>query len=279
MSLNRFEQLKRYFHVSDPRLELDSGHWYEKLEPLASVLRQRFRQYYLPATKVAIDEMVVRFCGRSRHTLKIRNKPIKEGYKIFALCDHGYTYGFLWYSSTEGIAELTSTASDISSTSKAVLQLAQLLPSHYRWNLLLDNYFTNIPLFDKLLELGIGAAGTTRVSSAGFPISLKIEKEEAKKVLPWGHVRGEVVGNVCCPVWQDNSSVPFMTSYHDISKTGEPLRRRPKKTSTNGAVVGSIFKHEARKVLPIPQFIDDYNYHMGSVDIADQLRSYYSTQQ
>jgi len=223
--------------------------------------------------------MVVRFCGRSRHTLKIRNKPIKEGYKIFALCDHGYTYGFLWYSSTEGIAELTSTASHISSTSKGVLQLAQLLPSHYRWNLLLDNYFTNIPLFDKLLELGIGAAGTTRVSSAGFPISLKIEKEEAKKVLPWGHVRGEVVGNVCCPVWQDNSSVPFMTSYHDISKTGEPLRRRPKKTSTNGAVVGSIFKHEARKVLPIPQFIDDYNYHMGSVDIADQLRSYYSTQQ
>ena len=44
MSLNRFEQLKRYFHISDPSIQLDIKHWYEKLEPLASVLRQRFRQ-------------------------------------------------------------------------------------------------------------------------------------------------------------------------------------------------------------------------------------------
>jgi len=280
MSLNRFEQLKRYFHVADPRVQLDLKHWHQKLEPLASILRQRFRQYYLPGTKVAIDEMVVRFCGRSRHTLKIRNKPIKEGYKIFALCDHGYTYGFLWYSSTQGIAELSPTLSDhLSPTSRGVLQLAQLLPSHYRWNLLLDNYFTNVPLFEKLLELGVGAAGTTRVDCAGFPTTLKIEKEEAKKVLPWGHVSGEVVGNICCLVWQDNSSVLFMTSYHDITKKVERLRRRPKKTSTNAAVVRNIFNNESRKILPIPEFIDDYNYHMGSVNIADQLRSYYSTQQ
>ena len=28
---------------------------------------------------------------------------------------------------------------------------------------MLDNYFTNVPLFEQLLALGIGAAGTTRV--------------------------------------------------------------------------------------------------------------------
>lgn len=145
---------------------------------------------------------------RSRHTLKIRNKPIKEGYKIFALCVHGYTYGFLWYSSTQGIAELSSPAASSSTTSlrtpsltptsKGVLHLAKLLPAHFRWNLMLDNYFTNVPLFEQLLAMGIGAAGTTWVDSTGFPSSLKIEKQEAKKVLPWGHISGEVVGNVCC---------------------------------------------------------------------------------
>jgi len=282
MSLNRFEQLKRYLHLADPPVPLDLKHWYEKVEPLASILRQRFRQYYLPGTKVAIDEMVVRFCGRSKHTLKIRNKPIKENYKIFALCDHGYTYRFLWYSSTQGIAELSPAAFDLSHlspTSRGVLQLAKLLPSHYRWNLLLDNYFTNVPLFERLLELGVGAAGTTRVDCAGFPTSLKIEKEEVRKVLPWGHVSGEVVGNICCLVWQDNSSVLFMTSYHDITKRVERLRRRPKKTSTNASIVRNIFNDQSRKILPIPEFINDYNYHMCSVDIADQLRSYYSTQQ
>ena len=33
-----------------------------------------------------------------------------------------------------------------------------------------------------------------------------------------------------------------------------------------------------RKELPIPLFINDYNHFIGGVDIADQLRSYYSTQ-
>ena len=69
-----------------------------------------------------------------------------------------------------------------------------------------------------------------------------------------------------------------MTSYHDISATVDRLRRRPKKTSTNGATIRQIFGDNSRKLLPIPVFINDYNQHMGGVDIADQLRSYYSTQ-
>ena len=266
---------------------MDLKHWYQKIEPLGSILREQFQQYYLPGTKDAIDEMVVRFCGRSRHRLKIRNKPIKEGYKIFALCDHGYTYGFLSYSSTQGTVELSSSAvlssttrtPGLTPTSNRVLHLAKLLPSNFRWNVILDNYFTNVPLFEQLLALGIGAARTTWVNSAGFPSSLRIEKQEANKVLPWSHISREVVGNICCLIWQDNSSVLFMTSYHDIRKKVDRLHRRPKITSSNATVVHSVFQEESRKVLPIPECIDDYNYNMGVVDIADQLSSYYSTQQ
>ena len=278
MSLNRYEQLKRYFHISDPRVALEPKDWYKKVDPLASILQKRYRCFYLPGTKVAIDEMVVRFSGRSNHTLKIRNKPVKEGYKIFALCSQGYTYGFIWYSSLVGLADVPQ-QSDLTPTSAGVLALAQLLPPGNCWNLILDNYFTNVPLFEQLLLLGIGAAGTTRVDAAGFPPSLKIEKAEARKVLPWGYVTGAVVQNTCCLIWQDNSSVLFMTNYHDIRETVERMRRRPKKTSTNGTIVRGLFGDEVRKSLPIPTFIDDYNYHMGAVDIADQLRSYYCTQQ
>ena len=87
------------------------------------------------------------------------------------------------------------------------------------------------------------------------------------------------MGNVYCLVWQDNSSGLFVTSYHDIKKKVERLRRRPEKTSTNATVVRDIFQDRLLKVLSIPEFIDDYNYYMGSVNIADQLRSYYPTQQ
>ena len=69
-----------------------------------------------------------------------------------------------------------------------------------------------------------------------------------------------------------------MTTYHDIQQSVERLRRRPKTTSTNATSVRIVFGDEARKQLPIPQFIDDYNLHMGGVDIADQLRGYYNTQ-
>jgi len=54
--------------------------------------------------------------------------------------------------------------------------------------------------------------------------------------------------------------------------------RRPRETSSNSQKVRSVFKSAARKSLPILKIIDDYNHHMGDIDIADQLRSYYSIQ-
>jgi Transposase IS4 len=37
--------------------------------------------------------------------------------------------------------------------------------------------------------------------------------------------------------------------------------------------------YENTRLLPIPSAIDDYNHHIGRVDIADQLRARFSTQQ
>lgn len=44
-------------------------------------------------------------------------------------------------------------------------------------------------------------------------------------------------------------------------------------------MVRGVFGDMARNVLAIPAFIHDYNFNMGGVDIAHQLRSYYSVQQ
>lgn len=40
----------------------------------------------------------------------------------------------------------------------------------------------------------------------------------------------------------------------------------------------AVFGSEFKKKLKIPKIIDDYNNNMNGVDVADQLRSYYSTQ-
>jgi hypothetical protein len=98
-----FSQIKRYFHVSAPDISrLSTARWYTKLEPLASMLRTKFQAYVVLGQNVSFDEMMVPFSGRSRHTIKMKNKPISEGFKVWALCDRGYLWDFLFYSRTSG---------------------------------------------------------------------------------------------------------------------------------------------------------------------------------
>jgi hypothetical protein len=86
-----FEQIKRYFHVSTlPTPSLSKSRWHTKLEPLASLLRTKFKAYVVLAQDISFDEMMVTFSGRSKHILKMKNKPVKEGFKIWVLCDYRY---------------------------------------------------------------------------------------------------------------------------------------------------------------------------------------------
>ena len=187
ITLNRFEDLKRYLHISDPNSNANkkknqeenqeenqeddsedessetSVQWWHKLEPIATEFRNHCKQYWQPGINVSVDEMMIRFYGRSKHTYKAPNKPIKEGYKIFALCEAGYTYHFMWSSRCDSYGELTK-VSDLSPTESMVYQLAQTLPSpkDTPYIIYMDNYFTRVPLLRKLRALNIGACGTTR---------------------------------------------------------------------------------------------------------------------
>jgi len=61
-----------------------------KLSPLFEHLRDRFKAYCILSSNVSVDEIIEAFTRRSAHTVKMVNKPIGEGYKIWALADHGY---------------------------------------------------------------------------------------------------------------------------------------------------------------------------------------------
>jgi hypothetical protein len=43
------------------------------------------QQNWLPATHVTIDEAMLPFCGRSEDAIKVKNKPIEEGFKVRVL--------------------------------------------------------------------------------------------------------------------------------------------------------------------------------------------------
>ena len=45
---------------------------------------------------------MIAYQGRSSHTIKIKNKPISEGYKVWVLAEAGYVWTWLWHSKIEG---------------------------------------------------------------------------------------------------------------------------------------------------------------------------------
>ena len=93
MSRNRFKQLHRYFLLRDetscPRQLYKGFAW--KLEPITAILRANCKRNWIAGTHFAVDESMIPFCGRTKHKVKMKNKPIDEGYKVWALAQQGYT--------------------------------------------------------------------------------------------------------------------------------------------------------------------------------------------
>ena len=90
----RFQQIKRFLKLNDGRAEppnLGKGpDWWKKLEPLATDIRKASLRYYQSSHQVSIDEQLIGFKGRSRHTMTINNKTEKRGIKVYSLCDGKY---------------------------------------------------------------------------------------------------------------------------------------------------------------------------------------------
>ncbi|EED11963.1 hypothetical protein TSTA_000400 [Talaromyces stipitatus ATCC 10500] len=163
MGLQRFQQIKRFFHVADPRPEAaiqeairlikpNQMSWY-KLELFASRLRAACLQYWKPSNAVSIDETMANQAGHHKSLVKVKKHE------------------------------------NLTLTRSTVVQLAQegLSSQCNNYTIYMDNYFSAIPLFDHLRQLGIGACGTTRPNASKklFPKALRVLKEPKKLQYDW----------------------------------------------------------------------------------------------
>ena len=146
-----------------------------------------------------------------------------------------------------------------------------------------------------LRSLGIGACGTAR-RHVTKPVFGNIDDWKAA----WGTLHSVTVNafppdiasdkNILVSLWQDSNKVGYCTTVHDGTEWVVKNRKRPKGTSTSATITKQPFymfcpplgckePYEHTRLLPIPGAINDYNQYMGGVDIADQLRAGFSTQQ
>jgi hypothetical protein len=302
MSKTRWEQITRFLSIyinnNNKNNNTSSGSWFEKLDPLITIIRNRIVSAVSPATWVAVDEMMVAFEGRSSHTVKMKNKPIQEGFKIWVLGFNGYVYSFRFHSGVDGSEDMPRKArvERVSPQEPVWLapqfQVPVVLCSDIRKSeaerpflCFLDNLFLNVDVAHCLLNINVAVMGTTRKNATGIPSELLEVKNADKtdhKQLLWNSTIARIVGECLVFLWQDNNAVIAITTAHSLHRPEDQvvrLRRRPKASSSAAKITLPVFgtgKDNATKWLRIPRPIDDYNHGMNGVDLASQYRGGFS---
>lgn len=72
----------------------------------------------------------------------------------------------------------------------------------------------------------------------------------------------------------------MITTVHQVGPdhTVDLVRKRPRLPSTNGRRIREVFGETATNELAIPKPVDKFNFKMGGIDIADQLRGVCTSQ-
>jgi Transposase IS4 len=188
IGLNRFKQIHRFFSLNDENTVSPPSNapWYHRIQRVSDLIRAACRNAYIPSSHIAIDEAMVAFAGRSKDIVKLKNKPINIGYKLWCIGNHGYIWSWLFYSKDEGvetfkIGQKTSwpragksqeKSAELVPTFALVLRLADQLPKQFQYYIYLDNLFLNLPVAQCLLAMGIQCMGTTRKKATRFLLHL-----------------------------------------------------------------------------------------------------------
>jgi hypothetical protein len=142
--------------------------WFAKAAPLVDHLNAASKRVCRhPGFTCAIDEQMKKFKGRSSQTHRMKNKPIKEGFKFFALCDTGT--GFVFHSNPDGRGERGGTLGD------TVKVLIKSLPrrGELQHVIAMDNLFTARQVMEQSRQLCVAVVGAARARRGWPPKEIK----------------------------------------------------------------------------------------------------------
>jgi Transposase IS4 len=246
--------------------------WFHKVEVLlrhVNVTSKRICRH--PGSFLSIDEMMKKYKGRSNQTHKMKNKPIKEGYKFFAICcsQTGFVFDFFVDGRQDDRANIVE---------NTVLKLVDSIPMRdtKRYYLAMDNWFTTPRVMEGTRERNVGVIGTARGRPGKAepfpPTEMKaITDKRFNSLYLMHHPKNFLVAR-----WYDNKDVLLVSTVHKGDETILKNRRRPRVTQANRGHVDRVWANNAYIIpINIPTMIDDYNHWMGGVDRADQLIAYY----
>ena len=224
MTVNRFEEIKRFLHLNDNTKYVEKGQpghdKLHKVRPLIDALNCQLAK--IPVEEnVSVDEQIVPFKGR--HSLKQYNprKPHKWGYKVFVMSGvSAFSYNFE-VSTGAGDNVCLPNEPDIGSSSNVVVRLARRLPSDINHKLNIDNWFNSLPLQVYLKERGILSLGTVRENRLqGCPLPSEKEMKKTGCGTYVEKVRRDKRVDLSCVSWYDNKQVNLLSSFAGSQPVG-----------------------------------------------------------
>lgn len=254
---DRFTVLRNALHVVDhdtpSDAEKDNPLW--KIQPMITRVRntclnlERVPGYY------SIDEQMIPFTGRCGLRQVVRNKPRPVGLKNFVVTtSNGLMLDFFIYKGAKTMFPDNSLGLGPS----VILHLIESIPPGsciYH-----DRYFTTVPLIEEMNRRNLHSTGTIMHNRIPDRAACKFKKDSEI-------IRGEsqhfTRDATVIVKWKDNKSV-LMASNCTGSSSPTAVRRWDKKS---------------RRYIEVsaPKVIQNYNQHMGGVDILDQQMEYYRT--
>ena len=254
MSRNRFSWLLSNVHLNDndnqPKKGEDNYDRLYKVRPLLNSLSDTFSHSYKPTCNQSVDESMIRFKGRSCLKQYMPQKPIKRGYKMWVRAnENGYISQFEIYTGKVG------TLTEKNLGARVVKTMTENLngKNHHVY---FDNYFSSLPLMRNLLQHQVYACGTVRQGRVGMPKDFTSDKSMERGEFQF---RCSEEGLVAL-LWKDKKSILFLSNFHDIDDVSCVERKN---------------KDGTRTEISCPQLVKDYNAHMGYVDKADMMKSFY----
>ncbi|XP_035222613.1 piggyBac transposable element-derived protein 3-like [Stegodyphus dumicola] len=222
MSRNHFQKLKYYLYfVDNGTVSQHAQDRSFKVKPLFAVLNNNFMKFGHFSANLRIDEMIVMYYSRNSLKQFILDKPIRFGYKRWALCgSEGYCYNFSLYCSKESDAR-----NDTPLGRRFVMKLTQNIVNPSSYTLYFDNFFTSIYLLKSLGKQGFRATVTIRENRINHEFPLEESKSMRKKERGTSDFAFDEEFEIFLVRWNDNSTVTVATNFSTLEPLFDLKRR------------------------------------------------------
>jgi len=242
-----------------------------KVEPLLKHALKVSQEAFILGRDLSLDEQTIAFQGRHKDKQRINYKKEGDGFQADTICSDGYTFSFYFRNQPHPKKYEKDGLSPLHCRCMAMIEQ---LPAQY-YSMGMDNLFSSVKFTRSAFQVKqhVMTHGVVRPKNRGVPeivmqneVTRKAELQEARNTLKVARLVGAEEGlDIVIASVYDSKPV------YILSNCCEEVKWIVKEKE--------VYSQQLDRKVQIKFYrlnlIDFYNNNMGSVDVADQLRTNY----